>query len=257
MAAIHLPDPKAELGNGGAVVECDPFRHFQSLHTPHHRSLVLHDAEEPGVAEPSLAPARNSTGVFVADQGPVTVDVSNRHDGRFLLAQGVHELRVAVQARADQLRRRESQPLIERDVGEVVALEDLQEPQRRVAGVLDVVTHGEGDVADIVGLEIECARLAGRREHAHACLALDVVLPFVGIRMPVQLAHPAGLDLDQRRRDGLGRPETPCVSVIRAVPFFIVIGVCAIMRWLKLCGTAVAPVILSALSGPGTGAGKM
>jgi hypothetical protein len=47
------------------------------------------------------------------------------------------------------------------------------------------------------------------------------------------------------------------VSVMRTVPLFDLIGVCAIIRWLKRCGTSVAPGILSELSGPGTGAGKM
>jgi hypothetical protein len=46
-------------------------------------------------------------------------------------------------------------------------------------------------------------------------------------------------------------------SAIRTVPLLVLIGCCAISRWLKLCGTAVAPEILSELSGPGTGAGKM
>ena len=47
------------------------------------------------------------------------------------------------------------------------------------------------------------------------------------------------------------------VSVIRTDPLLVLIGVCASMRWLKLCGTGVAPAILSESSGPGSGAGKM
>jgi hypothetical protein len=35
-------------------------------------------------------------------------------------------------------------------------------------------------------------------------------------------------------------------SVIRAVPLLVLMGVCAIMRWLKPCGTGVTPEILSA-----------
>jgi hypothetical protein len=45
--------------------------------------------------------------------------------------------------------------------------------------------------------------------------------------------------------------------VILTVPPLVLIGCCAIIRWLKLYGTAVAPGILSAPSGPGTYAGKM
>src|ERR1700726_4255386 len=53
--------------------------------------------------------------------------------------------------RADQLRRSERQPLIERYVSVVVALEDFQEAQHRVAGILDVVPHGKRHVTDMCG----------------------------------------------------------------------------------------------------------
>src|ERR1700730_7392151 len=109
--------------------------------------------------------------------------------------------------RADQLRRSERQPLIERYVSVVVALEDFQEAQHRVAGILDVVPHGKGHVTDIVGLKVEGAGLARGGEHAHAGLPFDVILPLVRIRVPVQLAHRAGRDLDQRCGDGRGYRE--------------------------------------------------
>jgi hypothetical protein len=44
-------------------------------------------------------------------------------------------------------------------------------------------------------------RLTGRAEHAHARLTLDVILPFVGVGVPMHLAHSAGIDLDERRGD--------------------------------------------------------
>jgi hypothetical protein len=46
-------------------------------------------------------------------------------------------------------------------------------------------------------------------------------------------------------------------SLIRTVPLLVLIGSCGINRWLNVCGTTVAPGILSALSGPGTAAAKI
>ena len=91
---------------------------------------------------------------------------------------------------------------LRRKIGEVGAAEHLQEAQRFIAGVLDVVTHRERYVAHVAGLVVEGAGLAGRGEHGHAPAAADVVLPLVGVRVPMQLAHPARLNLHQRRRDG-------------------------------------------------------
>src|ERR1700730_13200029 len=157
--------------------------------------------------------------------------------------------------RANQLRRSERQPLIERYVSVVVALEDFQEAQHRVAGILYVVPHGKRHVTDIVGLKVEGAGLARGGKHAHAGLPFDVILPLVRIRVPVQLAHRAGRDLDQRCGDARGYREHLAVGDAYRSAFRL-IGVCAIIRWLKLCGTWVAPTILSELSGPGTGAGR-
>ena len=58
--------------------------------------------------------------------------------------------------------------------------------------------HGLWHGADIASLKIEGARIALRRKYRHARFAGDVKLPFIGIWMPMNLANPAGLDLDQR-----------------------------------------------------------
>jgi len=47
---------------------------------------------------------------------------------------------------------RQGQPLIEGEVGIIVAFEQFQEAQRCVANILDVVSHGKGDVAYIARL---------------------------------------------------------------------------------------------------------
>src|SRR5262249_20924955 len=73
------------------------------------------------------------------------------------------------------------------------------------AGVLYVMPVALRHVADIAGGELLEAHAAVRSEHAHAGPAGDVVLPLVGVGMPMQLAQAARLDLHDRaghrRRD--------------------------------------------------------
>src|SRR5262245_13024042 len=63
-----------------------------------------------------------------------------------------------------KLRRRQSHPLIERHIGEVVALEDFEKAHGRVAGILDVVAHCKGNETDIAGAEVEGAGLTRSAE---------------------------------------------------------------------------------------------
>src|SRR6202453_2239987 len=127
-----------------------------------------------------------------------------RHDRRFCLSERIHELLVQIEVDFDKIRRRQREPLIERYVSIVRALEDLQKSQGRRAGVLDIMTHREGDIADVSAAEIERPRLTAGGEHAHAPLTADVILPFVGVGMPVQLAQATGVDLDKGRGDVFG-----------------------------------------------------
>ena len=71
-----------------------------------------------------------------------------------------------------------------------------------------VVTHGEGDVTDVPGLKVEGSCLTRSSKHAHARLTADVVLPFIGVRMPVQFSQPAGFDFHKSCRDILGGGNT-------------------------------------------------
>src|SRR4051794_36141206 len=92
-----------------------------------------------------------------------------------LLLQLRHRGLTQVQVISDQLPGRECQPLVQRDVSKAVAVEQLEKPQRAVAGVLDVVRGCERDVPDVAGTEVEGARLRGRVEHGHARPTLDEV----------------------------------------------------------------------------------
>ena len=121
---------------------------------------------------------------------------SCRYDWKLLLAQSRHSLRVQLEMRVHEFGRRQRQPLIEGHIGIIAALENLEEAQRSVTGVLDVVSHGEGHITHVARLKVEGASLAGCCEHAHPRLAFDIILPFVVIGMPMQLAHATGQNLD-------------------------------------------------------------
>jgi hypothetical protein len=54
-----------------------------------------------------------------------------------------------------------------------------------------LMPHCEGHITDVAGLVIESTCLAGSPEHAHAALPLDVILPFVGVGVPMQFTQSA------------------------------------------------------------------
>src|ERR1700722_3172629 len=123
---------------------------------------------------------------------------SGRND-RLLLPAQMRDRRFAqIEMTAHELRWGERHPLVERKVGVIAALEHFEEAERDVAGVFDIVAHGEGYLSDNAGLLIERPRGARRREHAHPALSLDLVLPLIRIGVPMHVSHPAGSDLDQR-----------------------------------------------------------
>src|SRR5438309_12025268 len=100
-------------------------------------------------------------------------------DRPLLLLQRTHDLLVQMQMGLDEFGWRQCHPLIERDIGKVVALEHLQEAQRGVARILDVVAHRKGHIAYIARLVVEGAGRATRGKHGHAPAALNVILPLV------------------------------------------------------------------------------
>src|SRR5882762_8755014 len=104
------------------------------------------------------------------------------------------------------------QPVGQRNFGIVIGLEDLEEHEIGVADVLDVVAEALLYIADVARAEIvgECSRT--RIEYGHSGLTLDVVLPFVGVGVPVELAHAARLDGDERSRNSRGGLEVPAVG---------------------------------------------
>src|ERR1700676_2074497 len=82
------------------------------------------------------------------------------HNRKLLLVESRRGLWVTLCMRVHWCGRRQRQPLIERYVGVIAALEQLQEAHRRGSGVLDIMRHCKRHVADIAGLKVEGTRLA-------------------------------------------------------------------------------------------------
>src|ERR1700730_7316265 len=62
--------------------------------------------------------------------------------------------------------------------------EHSEKLQLRVANVLHIMSIVAFDVADVAGIEIHCEHIGPGIEHAHARFTLDIILPFVRVRMP-------------------------------------------------------------------------
>ena len=98
-------------------------------------------------------------------------------------------------------------PGAERDrlVGAVV--EHDQQLEIVGAGILDVVAVALRHVAHVARAHVLGARAAVRSEHAQPGAARDVVLPLVGVGVPMHLAQAARLDAHQRAGHRAGDRE--------------------------------------------------
>src|SRR5262245_14693864 len=85
----------------------------------------------------------------------------------------------------------------------------------------------KGHVSNVAGTEVEGACLTGSAEDAHARLALDVMLPLIGVGVPMQLPHSAWVDLDQGRSDHGGHRE--CAGI--ADPHRSALGLDRLLRY--------------------------
>lgn len=99
----------------------------------------------------------------------------------------------------DDLAGRQREPLRGADVGELLGLKYFQEDDILSARVLNVVTRGLLDVANIAGREVE--RLRGRRRlvYGDARRPLQEVGPLIAFSMPVDFAHRARFEHYERR----------------------------------------------------------
>jgi hypothetical protein len=65
---------------------------------------------------------------------------------------------------------------------------DSKKYQVHVAEILNVMRHGALDVSHVAFVEVHGTRVASGSKDGYATGALDVVLPFVFIRRPMQFA---------------------------------------------------------------------
>jgi hypothetical protein len=113
---------------------------------------------------------------------------SFRHDAR-LQSRPIRDYRrVDIQVLRDHFRRRMFEPLRQGKFFKCGGAEDSKELQIRIADVLHIVSVVARSVTYIARVELHRDHVRTGIEHAHARLALDVVLPLVGIGMPMHLA---------------------------------------------------------------------
>ncbi len=99
-------------------------------------------------------------------------------------------------------------PLKQREILEFLRLEDLEHFNRLlVAQVLDEVTHVAGDDTNVAGHVVERPGGAVGGEDGDTSAALDEEGPFIGVGVPVHLAHGARSDVQVSGGDGLGDGE--------------------------------------------------
>src|SRR5882724_1389708 len=119
---------------------------------------------------------------FVLDQNCP----SARHNDKLILGNCVEGRFINPQVRHDQFRRRMRQPLRKRQVLVETALEHFKKYQVRVTGVLDVMQQRFLHVPDVSRLKVHRAGAVACRHHSHSSPSTDVVLPLVGIGVPMQ-----------------------------------------------------------------------
>ena len=116
-----------------------------------------------------------------------------RSYNRLLLGNCIDHRLAHLQVLVHQKMWRMGHPFSERDVFIMVALEHFQKDQIGVADIFDIVRLRLRNVTHIAFLKIHGAGAAARGEHRHAAFAADVVLPFIGVWMPVQFTQAFGL----------------------------------------------------------------
>ncbi len=100
---------------------------------------------------------------------------------------------------ANEIRRRQRHPIVQRDVLILRFVVDIDAPKRRLSDILDVVTQRPRNETDVAFPEIERPRLRCRVKNSHPRFAFEIILPFVGIRVPMEFAQTAGFNLNDER----------------------------------------------------------
>lgn len=107
----------------------------------------------------------------------------------------------------DELGWCQSEPLVQADILEDISVEYLEEFERGIAGVLDVMTHACRDVSDVTSLIIKCPGIRLRREDGYSGCTLNEETPFVLGRMPVEFPDRTRFHSDLGRSDSFRNLE--------------------------------------------------
>lgn len=106
----------------------------------------------------------------------------------------------------------------------MIRLQHLYKHEVLVARVLDVVAVRLGEVRDVARAVVERGGLVRGREQGRAALALDEEAPLVARRVPVDLAHAAGLHGHHGGGEVGGDGEGQRVDDLDAAPGHLVRG---------------------------------
>src|ERR1700748_3053348 len=90
-----------------------------------------------------------------------------------------------------------SEPLVQRNIHELLGREGFEEDQIRIPCVLDVMRSVRGNIANIVCVEIHGSSVVHGEEDRHTALAGNIELPLGCIGMPMKFAHATWLYYDQ------------------------------------------------------------
>src|SRR5215469_1250612 len=93
------------------------------------------------------------------------------------------------------------EPFRQREVLIKAALEHLQKLKLCIPRVLDIMRQRLLDIANVPSLKVHRARTPSSSEYRHPSVTADVVLPLVGIRMPMQFANCSRSDRNDRGCD--------------------------------------------------------
>src|SRR5260370_13789048 len=124
-----------------------------------------------------------------------------RHDHQLVSWYCVQRRLVDVEMCLYKLGWRVGQPLRKRHILIEAALEHLQEDQVCIPCILDVMQQGFFHVPDVSRLKVHSASLVTRRHNSHSSFSRDVILPFVGVRVPVQFPHSSRVNRDHCHRN--------------------------------------------------------
>src|SRR5258706_11972978 len=108
-----------------------------------------------------------------------------RHDYDLILLNCVERRSIDAKMRHHQFWRRVSQPICERQVLVVAALVHFEKYQICVTCILDVMQKRFLHVSNVSRLKIQRASAIPRRHYRHSSLSTNIILPLVGIRMPM------------------------------------------------------------------------